>query len=96
MLKTMIPNFNKFTRAMSKGNTSNSKSEKAMSTPHRSPKFKEYLSTGGIAAKVIKLYGFKEKFEEHSRFFLFLRGVSLVRPAPAELPQVWKEARAGG
>ena len=34
--------------------------------------------------------------EELSKVFIFLRGVSLARPAPTELPQVWKEARAGG
>jgi hypothetical protein len=29
-------------------------------------------------------------------FLLILHRVSLIRPAPAELPQVWKEARVGG
>jgi hypothetical protein len=32
----------------------------------------------------------------NTRFFLSLQRVSLIRPAPAELPQVRKEARVGG
>jgi len=38
----------------------------------------------------------QKEFEQNQWNFLFLRRVSLVRPAPAEPPQVWKEARVGG
>ena len=36
------------------------------------------------------------KFTIHPFIFLFLRWVSLVRPAPAEIPQDRKVARVGG